>query len=313
MIDTPGFGDTHGLQRDQDIVDQIRELFSDKSEKGVSCIDDVRFLAKAPDARLTAIQKYIFQSVMSLFGKDICSMITFADGMSPPVLALSKSGLPFGQSFTFNSSGLFASNDDTNSLAPMFWEIGIKSFKQFYDHLETVETKSLQLTKYVLNDRKKLELTVRNLQPQLDAGLAKVNQMKQEKNIFEDNQAEINNNTKFEYEVTETRQTKKELPRGQHVTNCTHCHVTCHENCALANDNEKKKCCAMNSEGFFQYCPDNCFWEEHANTPYIFFINKTQDKENICRHEAKVQRCIGKTSKPKTVARAVRSRTERFN
>ena len=294
MIDTPVFGDTR-----------------------VSCIDDVCFLAKAPGARLTAIQKYIFQSVMSLYGKDIenniCSMITFADGMSPPVLALSKSGLPFGQSFTFNSSGLFASNDDANSLAPIFWEMGIKSFKQFFDHLETVETKSLQLTKYVLNDREKLELTVRNLQPQLDAGLAKVNQMKQEKKIFEDNQAEIDNNTKFEYEVTETRQTKKELPRGQHVTNCTHCHVTCHENCALANDNEKKKCCAMNSEGFFQYCPDNCFWEEHANTPYIFFINKTQDKENICRHEAKVQRCIGKTSKPKTVARAVRSRTERFN
>ena len=84
IIDTPGFGDTRGLDRDNEIVRQLKELFSVLDQKGVGFIDAVCFLVKAPDARLTVIQKYIFMSIQSLFGKDIkksiCMLITFADG-----------------------------------------------------------------------------------------------------------------------------------------------------------------------------------------------------------------------------------------
>lgn len=275
IIDTPGFGDTRGLQRDQEIVEQIRQLFVEKTSRGVSCIDAVCFLAKAPDARLTATQIYIFQSVMSLFGKDIekniCSLITFADGISPPVkAALMESKLPFGQMFTFNNSGLFAENDNSNDLAPMFWDMGLRSFSSFFKYLDSVQTKSLKLTQDVLNDRRRLEMTVRNLQPKVDAGLAMVSQLKTEIEIFEKNKSEIESNKNFEYEVTETKQKKKELPRGQHVTNCTNCHFTCHDNCAYANDDEKRNCCAMGPDGNCKICPDKCFWKKHANTPYIF-------------------------------------------
>lgn len=152
IIDTPGFGDTRGLSRDKEIEGQIKELFSAKDSKGVSTLDAVCLLAKAPDARLTSTQKYIFQSVMKLFGKDIkdniCSLITFADGNSPPVLsALRASELPFGMTFTFNNSGLFANNVKDDNFAQMFWEMGIQNFQNFFAYLETVQTKSLQLTK----------------------------------------------------------------------------------------------------------------------------------------------------------------------
>lgn len=36
-----------------------------------------------------------------------------------------------------------------------------------------------------------------------------------------------------------------DLPRGLHVTNCLQCNVTCHENCAIADDAEKRGCAAM--------------------------------------------------------------------
>lgn len=101
IIDTPGFGDTRGLERDQCTVNQIRHLFSEEGAKGVLYIDAVCFIVKAPDARLTASQKYIFSSIMALFGKDIksniCTLVTFADGAEPPVLAsLTEAKLPFG-------------------------------------------------------------------------------------------------------------------------------------------------------------------------------------------------------------------------
>lgn len=66
IIDTPGFGDTRGLEKDQCTVNQIRHLFSEEGAKGVLYIDAVCFIVKAPDARLTASQKYIFSSIMAL-------------------------------------------------------------------------------------------------------------------------------------------------------------------------------------------------------------------------------------------------------
>ncbi|KAK3090164.1 hypothetical protein FSP39_009640, partial [Pinctada imbricata] len=279
VIDTPGFGDTRGLERDQMVVDQIRELFSAKGEQGVVFIDAVCFLIKAPDARLTAVQKYIFHSIMSLFGNDIeqniCTMITFADGDDPPVLAaLEEAQLPFGKWFPFNNSGLFANNKVNEnvrmSLTPMFWEMGLKSFSGFFKQLENMETKSLQLTKQVLTQRQLLELTIQNLQPQVDAGLSKLNELTAEIQIIDQHKTDIDANKNFTYKVTETKQVKHDLPKGQHVTNCLNCHVTCHKNCMIPKDEDKAGCSAMDGNGNCTQCQDNCNWTQHANTPYIF-------------------------------------------
>jgi hypothetical protein len=237
---------------------------------------------------------------MSLFGKDIerniCSLVTFADGVDPPVIAaLKESGLPFGKSFNFNNSGLFARNSDisTSSLSPMFWEMGLKSFRAFFDYLEQMKTKSLQLTKDVLDERFCLEATVRNLQPKLDAGLSKVKSMELEIKILEENKSLITNNKGFEYEVEEIRQKRKNLPRGQNVTNCTNCHFTCHERCGYANDDEKANCCAMGSDGNCKVCPDKCYWKKHANTPYIFEYIPVKVKRTYKEMKDKYEKATG--------------------
>ncbi|WAQ94889.1 hypothetical protein MAR_007360 [Mya arenaria] len=300
IIDTPGFGDTRGLERDQEIVTQIRELFSKTGPQGVDSIDAVCFLIKAPDARLTPLQSYIFQSIMSLFGKDIenniSSLITFADGIDPPVFAaLLESGLPFGKRFTFNNSGLFAKNIDLDntSLAPMFWDMGMKGFRNFFQTLDTMSKKSLRMTSDVLYERNRLEVTIKNLEPKLDAGLLKVNQLKAEIKLFEDHKADIANNKDFEYTLPLTKHVKKDLPRGQHVTNCTHCNFTCHESCAFANDEDKIKCSAM-SKGYCTICPDKCFWKQHANTPYIFSFITVIEKKTYANMKAKYEEASGK-------------------
>lgn len=127
IIDTPGFGHTRSIERDKGIIDQIRHLFSSQGEKGVLFLNAVCFVVKASDSRLTVSQKFLFSSIMSLFGKDIesniCTLITFADCAKPSVLAsLKEANLPFGPTFYFNNSALFAENKilTSSSLSPVF-------------------------------------------------------------------------------------------------------------------------------------------------------------------------------------------------
>lgn len=287
IIDTPGFGDTRGIERDNAIIDQIRQLFSAKGDQGVLYIDAVCFIVKAPDARLTVVQKYIFSSIMSLFGKDIesniCTLITFADGAKPPVLAsLKESRLPFGLTFSFNNSALFAENNELihNTLSPMFWKMGCSSFEMFFAHISRLQTRSLCQTKNVLDEREQLKTVISNIRPQVTAGLSKLSELQQQLDIFKKFQNEIEDNQNFEYEVDETRQEMVDLPRGQHVTNCLQCNITCHEDCKIADDEKKKGCWAMNKDtGQCRICTGKCIWSDHKNTPYIFkYVTETVTK-----------------------------------
>ncbi|XP_042150853.1 uncharacterized protein LOC112266011 [Oncorhynchus tshawytscha] len=79
IIDTPGFGDTNGIEQDQLITKNLQELF--KSKNGVHQIDAVCFVVREDEVRLTLTQHYIFESILSIFGKDIekniLALITF--------------------------------------------------------------------------------------------------------------------------------------------------------------------------------------------------------------------------------------------
>lgn len=284
VIDTPGFGDTGGIERDRQIVEQIHSLFSKEGEAGVVFIDAVCFLIKAPDARLTPTQMYIFNAIMSLFGQDIennfCMLVTFADGKRPPVLsALKEANLPHNQYFPFNNSGLFAENgrESESCFSSLFWEMGCKSFRSFFQKLASMETKSLKQTKEVLQQRELIELNIENLHPILDAGLNKVEELRIEIRILEDFKAQIEANSDFTYTVSETEQRQIDLPKGRHVTNCLTCHLTCHKNCKIPNDEDKKKCKAIGRDGYCTQC--SCYWNIHRNTPYIFeYITVVKDK-----------------------------------
>lgn len=299
IIDTPGFGDTRGIERDQGIINQIRQLFSSKEDKGVLFIDAVCFIVKAPDARLTVSQRYIFSSIMSLFGKDIesiiCTLITFGDGAEPPVLAsLREANLPFGSTFQFNNSALFAENKNltTTSLSPMFWEMGCNSFQKFFDQLSHFETKSLIQTKDVLKEREQLKTVIASILPQVKAGLSKIGELRDQLEIFKRHKDDIENNKDFIYEVEETKQFLVDLPRGQHVTNCLQCNVTCHENCAIADDAKKRGCWAM-TNGKCRICIGKCIWSDHKNTPYIFKYSLEKVKKTYTEMKKKYEQAKG--------------------
>ncbi|XP_056451829.1 uncharacterized protein LOC130386958 isoform X2 [Gadus chalcogrammus] len=299
IVDTPGFGDTRGIERDRFIVTQLQRLFS--AEHGVSEIDAICFVAQASLARLTPTQKYVFDSVLSIFGKDVAEniriLVTFADGQGPPVLdAINESGVPCPKRkdglpihFKFNNSALFADNkvsgannkgvdddDDANDdgedgggFDKMFWNMGTNSMKRFFSALNVIETKSLTLTKEVLRQRGELENSIENLQIKVKLGLAKLEEIKQESQILQTHEAAITANGEFEYEVSFMNPVQTSIAKtGKFITNCQQCQNTCHYPCGIPNDADKSGCWAMGPDGHCTQCDNKCHWKVHFNQKY---------------------------------------------
>ncbi|XP_055487055.1 uncharacterized protein LOC129694381, partial [Leucoraja erinacea] len=227
IIDTPGFGDTRGISQDQQITEQIREFFS--SPQGVDHIDAVCFVVQASLARLTHAQKYVFDSILAIFGKDIAEniqiLVTFADGQPPPILgALKLAEVPcpidkctdLPVHFKFNNSAIFAQrptsggeNDD--NFDAMFWKMGANSMKKFFTALNTMRTKSLSLTREILMERKQLEVTVQGLQTQIRVGLTKLEELRETQQALNQHQTERYANKNFDFGFGRITRTDKEL------------------------------------------------------------------------------------------------------
>ncbi|KAM3605341.1 uncharacterized protein V6R79_024181 [Siganus canaliculatus] len=303
IIDTPGFGDVRGKDRDMEIVEQVSSLFT--SGVGVDEIDAVCFVVQAPLARLTPSQKYVFDSVLSIFGKDVAEnirvLVTFADGQPPPVLeAIKASGVPCPKTtdglpvhFQFNNSALFRGKassgagggsweDDDGGFGKMFWHMGAKSMQRFFDALSVIDTKSLTMTKEVLRERRDLEDSLENLQKQIKLALAKLEEIKETSEKLRDNEAEIKRNEGFEFEVTVTRPVKYSIAySGFYLTNCQQCHYTCHYPCGIPNDGDKKRCSAMAPSGHCKKCPGRCHWEVHYNQKYRWEYEQVTETRTV--------------------------------
>ena len=277
IIDTPGFGDTRGLERDQQITKHIREFFQMKGNDGLDVLHAIGFVTQASLARLTPTQKYISDSILSVFGKDIKNnifiMTTFADGADPPVMgAVREAEIPHADFFPFNNSALFV-DPKKSDFAKMFWQMGYASLEKFFIQFEQASAVSLQLTRQVLEERHQLETIVLGIQPQINAGLAKIDELQQEEQMLKSKESEVLANKDFTYQVKVTKQRKIDIPRGQYVTNCAECHFTCHPRCSYADDRDKWKCCAMDggqSNAACTVCPGRCSWKKHFNNGYHF-------------------------------------------
>ncbi|KAG8148133.1 hypothetical protein E2320_022832 [Naja naja] len=167
IIDTPGFGGTRDAEQDKLVDKQLLEFFSIPG--GIDHVDAICLVAQSFLAHSTHAQKHVFDSMLTVLGKDLKDniqlLITFADGGTPPVLEALKADLPGTQDespqhFRFNHSALFAPREyggSPNAAAEMFWKMSTESMKDFFDSLKMLETKSITLTLEVPKERQELE------------------------------------------------------------------------------------------------------------------------------------------------------------
>ncbi|KAI3374356.1 hypothetical protein L3Q82_005959 [Scortum barcoo] len=134
IVDSPGFGDTRSAEEDKEISEHLYNLFS--AELGVGEVDAVCLVLQDALARLTPSQIFVFESVLSIAGRDVAEnirvLVTFADCKRPPVLeAINATGVPCPKTtdrlpvhFKFNNSALFAHNTSSAADCTSDFEAG---------------------------------------------------------------------------------------------------------------------------------------------------------------------------------------------
>ena len=273
IIDTPGFGDTRGIERDKAITKLIRDFFLHSDSQHVDHIDAVGFVVQASQARLTAVQRYVFDSTVSVFGKDISENIvlltTFADGLKPAVIdAVKEAHIPCSNDvFKFNNSGLFVSSGDVSGR--MYWEMGASSMQTLFTKLDQLKPRSLTLTKEVLKERQCLEITIKGVQQQVELGLIKLENLDKEQKILEQHEQETQKNKCFSFEEKVLKHKKVDLDEGTTALNCLECEFTCHDSCGLFRG-LPYHFLIMNWFGHCTVCPGHCSSSCHSVDAYRF-------------------------------------------
>lgn len=105
-----------------------------------------------------------------------------------------------------------------------------------------------------------------------------VSDLRKELEIVKTHKQDIEYNKDFEYEAEETKQIQILLEPGRHVTNCLRCNLTCHKNCAYADNDDKRLCSAMYN-GYCTVCIGKCIWSNHKNSKYYFAYQRKTVKK----------------------------------
>ncbi|KAL3855670.1 hypothetical protein ACJMK2_014889 [Sinanodonta woodiana] len=288
--------------------------------EGIQTLDALCFVAQAPLTRLTPHQRYIFDSILSIFGNDISKnifvLVTFADGNEPPVkLALEVEQVPFQKTFKFNNSALFVNteNKKDTQISQMFWKMGRESFHVFFTELAITKTESLHLTVEVLKTRQKLEATIRGLPEQIHTVLSLVNTIKQEKQVVDKHRADILANNQFEYEIEVLHEKVVPVDVGTYTTNCMSCNRTCHYPCDIPCREGKFRCTAMDSNGYCTVCPNHCFWNNHTKTQHRYEVCPVKVKRTSDELKKQYDIALGKQKKHSEILQKMKAQFNKIS
>ncbi|KAL0189937.1 hypothetical protein M9458_017036, partial [Cirrhinus mrigala] len=293
IIDTPGYGDTRGLEKDLEVAENLATLF--QSNDGVHEVDAVCFVTQASKNRLSDRQHYIISSVLSLFGKDIVDnivfLITHSDGLPPKnvIGAINKAKIPCRRNesgqpvyYLFNNRQADARHDGKRYIRAQrdAWEDSVEDMKKFLQSLDEKNRRSLELTSDVLIKRILLEAFMCNLQLRVqEIELKKTEKLQIQESIMQ-NKEKIEECKNFTISFKKTVKLKvlidSESWKHRKATTCTVCEENCHEfGCWWASDPSK---CEVMKNGFCIVCTGKCHHSKHIKENKKYIIKNSNIK-----------------------------------
>ncbi|XP_050970032.1 uncharacterized protein LOC127167820 isoform X1 [Labeo rohita] len=292
IIDTPGYGDTRGLEKDLEVAENLSALF--QSEDGVHEVDAVCFVTQASKNRLSDRQHYIISSVLSLFGKDIVNnivfLITHSDGLSPKnvISAINKAKIPCrrdksGQPvyFLFNNRQAEARYSEKRYIRAQrdAWEDSMNGMKHFLQSLDEINRSRLELTSDVMIERIRFEAHINNLQLRVHEKELKKAEKLQILETMRQNRKNIEESKIFSISVEKTSKMKVPIEskswKHRKAMTCTVCEENCHEfDCWWASDPSK---CEVMKNGYCTVCTGKCHHSKHVkeNKKYVTRSSRT--------------------------------------
>ncbi|XP_067430237.1 uncharacterized protein [Thunnus thynnus] len=291
IIDTPGYGSTEGNEHDVIISQRLFDLF--RSEDGVHEIDVVGLVLQVSVNRLSDRLKYIFDSVTSLFGKDIekniVALITHSDGITPEnvLKALEAANIKCAKNeknqpvhFLFNNRQTTQKTEETEFALENIWRVTERGMKRFTDFLEKSKPQQLITTLEVLKARIRITACINNLQDRIQLIELKQNEIQQTQEALKKHEEEMKKNEKFTIEVDEVYKEKKSIDGGmwglffyKAAVTCNICEENCHfPGCTMA---WSPKHCEVMKGGRCTACTEKCPATKHVKENWIY-VNKTR-------------------------------------
>ncbi|XP_053195567.1 uncharacterized protein LOC128379955 [Scomber japonicus] len=302
IIDTPGFGDTRGIKHDVIVSQRLFDLF--RSDDGVKELSAVGLVLKATENRVSDRVRYIFDSVTSLFGKDIekniVALITHSDGFTPKnaLEALEAANINWAKNetnqtvhFLFNNRQNEQRTDKTELPLENAWRLTEKGMKQFTDFLKESKPQKLMTTVEVLNSRISLTACIHNLEGRIQLIELKQREIQQTEEGLRKHEEEMKKNEKFTVEVDEPYKDKEPIHSMmwggfkiggvldispllfKGAVTCNVCEENCHyPGCTMALS---PSWCEVMKDGYCTSCTGKCHESDHVKEEWIY-VNKTR-------------------------------------
>ncbi|KAF3701611.1 hypothetical protein EXN66_Car017299 [Channa argus] len=289
IIDTPGYGSTRGIEHDVIVSQRLLDLFS--SNDGVHEINAVGLVMMATVTRLNERLRYIFDSVVSLFGKEmeknIIALITHSDGRTPKkaLRALEAANIKCAKNemnqpvhFMFDNCQDEGREEEEQSLKRSY-DITLTGMVHLTDFLEGTVPQMLGTTVDVLNSRIRLTACIHNLQDRIELIELKQTEIQQTDDALKNYETDLKHQ-EFIVEVDEPYKFQEKIKGGnwflglfyEGATSCTVCEETCHYPCTTAPSAEQ---CKVIKKGCCTVCTRKCPVSKHVKTEWRY-VNKTR-------------------------------------
>ncbi|KAM9338742.1 uncharacterized protein ABDE67_018289 [Symphorus nematophorus] len=287
IIDTPGYGHTKGIEHDFRNNDRLYDLF--RSENGVHEINVVGLVLKSTENRLNDRLKYVFDSVVSLFGKDmekhIVALMTHSTGKKPinALKALKAANIGCSKDeehplvyFLFDNCQAEEREDEEEDNS---YKVTMKGMSEFTECVKRTSPQKLQKTLHVLKERIRLKACIENLRDRIKLIELKQTEIQQTQEALKKYEQEMKHNKNFTVEVDEAYKEKEPINGGmwavffEGAVCCTTCEENCHyPGCTMAwypRDCEvmKKKHCTV--------CTGKCPVSNHVKEKWRY-VTKTR-------------------------------------
>ncbi|XP_019212918.1 uncharacterized protein LOC100708591 [Oreochromis niloticus] len=290
IIDTPGYGDTRGAEMDDNISERLLDMF--QLQDGVHEVHAVGLVMKASENRLSDRQRYIFDSVMSLFGKDleknIVALITHSDGVTPEnalkALEIAEIKCPRNENnepvhFLFNNQQIIERTEKNEFCLETAWRITERGMNEFTAFLEKTVPEKLLVTTEVLRERSRLKACIQNLKERIKFIEIKQTEIRQNQEVLAKHKEEMQNNEKFTFEALESYKDKEYIGSGwwglgfyKGTVCCTTCEENCHLNCRMA---WYPGHCDVMKGGYCTSCTRKCPASDHVKGKWKY-VQKTR-------------------------------------
>ncbi|XP_073334415.1 uncharacterized protein [Pagrus major] len=268
IIETPGYGDTRGIEHDAAVSERLLDWF--RSEDGVIEINAVGLVLKATENRLSDRLMYIFDSVVSLFGKNleknIVALITHSDGLTPEnaLKALEDANIKCAKDeddellhFMFNNCQSDEKTKKTKAALKSAWDVTTDGISQFTDFLTKTRPQQMKTTVDDLKERIRLTTCIQNLKERIELTELKQREIQETQEALKEHEQEMKTDENFTVVVTVI--CKEQEITKYSVVRCTVCEKNCHCPC---NCKSLDKCEVM-KDGRCTVCPKKCRVSAH--------------------------------------------------